>query len=338
MHGAFQAILSLDVSKICKLNHGVDALVDDAKALSEMQEALKRKGATYGDRLPQLVVASPASNFTEATELVNTLTDWATRRYEEREYKQTVHDNIQKVRRLLPDMMLWADMFSVQPAYENLLQKQHEAETQLDTIGLKQKEMGDALQREGEKLRMLLDEAKDAAQKVKVAGLQKVYQDRADAHRTTSSRWLIGTISGGVLLLVCATLPFLFELQTHLGFEKEQNHWLSTLIFAICLVPILAILGITNLCAKRASAHSHLAAVYEHKASIAEAFLWMSEAEKDDKLRAEWMRKIVEGLVSFESSGFLGKESGSGAPQPITMQVFKEAAELAKGGGNPPAQ
>ena len=113
----------------------------------------------------------------------------------------------------------------------------------------------------------------------------------------------------------------------YLGFEKEQNHWLSTLLFAVALIPILAALGVGNLCMKRAAAHSHLATVYDHKASIAQAFIWMSATEKAPELRTEWMRSIVEGLVSFESSGFLGKEGGA-APQPVTMQVIKEASKF----------
>ncbi len=338
MHGAFQAILSIDINKVCKLDHGKAALTDDANTLKEMQEQLGRKCSTYGDHLPKLVLDQDYP-FKRAAELARQIVDWVTRRFEEPGYKDQVHSCIQGLKQGFPEMMLWADIFSVQSTCDSLLKEQKNVEELLkekvSAIDAKKKEIEECLQSENEKLGVerekviaILNEAKTFAQQGKVSQLAGIYKAQADSHFAANKHWLYGALGSTAGLMGVAL--FMFWLIPEQGIKSflSPNHWQPTLAFALLLLPLLALLGAVNLCAKRAAAHAHLHSVFEHKASIAKAFVWMSDTEKDDKLRAEWMKSIVEGLVHFESSGFLGKESGASAPQPITMQVVKEVKDM----------
>jgi hypothetical protein len=343
MQDLLKQVMDLRADEVCRSAQGFAGTQEEIEKLKWIQEELRQLGETFGDNLPvyNLDEAKRLFGLTHLREALDNLRTLAQRRFEDqRTYASQLSGAINNLSTWLKPVIHWCSLFASGPAYDNLFRKQSEIEKTVDDKVAEAKQFlvttYEKTLSKANEIQELLRQAQDAAQKVKVAHLEKVYGFRVSQHQKASRCWLYGTIGGGLLLMVLAVSALLFDFPKYLGFDKDQNHWLSILIFATCLVPILAILGLTNLCAKRASAHSHLAAVYEHKASIARAFLWMSEAEKDDKLRAEWMRKIVEGLVSFESSGFLGKESGSGAPQPITLQVFKEAAELAKGGGNPP--
>lgn len=334
MHAMFRAANQLDVKRICLLDYGSDALTDAAKTLTELQEALTAKGDAYGDNLPEgLTGNNLLFGGRDLAQAFNNLSNWSRQQppQDRQSYKGNVGSAISQINVGIRDAFKWCDLFAVGPSCEHLTSKLASTDTALriqsERIEKLFAESKTNLTDQMAPIQEMLDEAKGLAQKVKVGELENIYWLQAAFHKGLAKRWLGGAVGSAIGLIVLALVMAWANHQDILVFEKDQNHWLSTLLFAVAVIPVLAVLGVGNLCMKRASAHSHLATVYDHKASIAQAFIWMTATEKAPELRAEWMRSIVEGLVSFESSGFLGKESGT-APQPVTMQVIREAAKF----------
>lgn len=339
MHPTLKNILAINVDGLCRMNLGNLSLPQHAERLNKIQTDVKALGETFGDGFPP-------GNQPEAQRLfgqealqraVSELGGLSGRSSADaQQYPNQLENSIGAVQSSLTIFLSWCTLFSVNPAYEHLMQKQSAAEQALqkdyDAAQALLTQTKKDLEEQTKTLQAMLDNARNEVQKVEVGNLEKVYSASVTAHRDYSFRWLIGMFGAAVLLVVLAFCLFRLDWNKTFPPGQEMNHWHATLLFGLILIPVLALLGVLNLCAKRAAAHSHLATVYEHKASIAKASLWMSNVEKDDKLRAEWMRTIVGGLVTFESSGFLTKDSGSGTPQPIAMQVIREAADVAKGG------
>lgn len=156
----------------------------------------------------------------------------------------------------------------------------------------------------------------------------RYFKEEADAHETSSSKWLlISCVAAFLVLAFSISSLFLFDcFAPNSIFESAQLVASKLLIFFVLAYALIQ-------CVRNYSAHKHNAVTNRHRQNALMTYKTLAEAGNTPELRDAVLQHAAAAIYSPNDSGYLkGEERGYGGQSLVALA----ARNLTTGGGSSP--